>query len=80
MTDPKLIAEAAKAFSETDFGKHYIAQLSVIYNGLHQDAEGNLSVEQKALKVERAAGLKIAIDFIAERVAMFDQKYFDNQK
>lgn len=77
MTDPKLITEAAKQFSDSEFGKHYIAQLSIIYNGLHQEAEGNLSIEQKAMKIERAAGLKIALDFISERVALFEQEYFD---
>lgn len=65
---PKQEAEMATAFLETPFGQHYITELGLIYNGLHQDAErGDLSFEQKALKVERAAGVRQAIDWLKGR-------------
>lgn len=80
MTDQRLIAEAAKEFANSDFGKHFITKLSLTYNGLHHDAEKAETVEAKAMKVERAAGVKVAIDFISERIALLDNGHFDNKE
>lgn len=62
---PQQIAELADAFLESDFGKHYIQQLQLNYNTLHHEAESqNATAEQKAFLVERAAGVKFAIDYL----------------
>lgn len=65
---PKLEAQAAHDFLETRFGKHFIEQLSMRYNVLHQSAEREkMTSEQKAMKVERAAGVKFAIDWLVQK-------------
>ncbi len=79
MKDERLIAEAAKGFLDTDFGRHFITQLSLIYNGLHQDAEQATTSEAKAFKVERAAGLKMAIDYLNERAMRIDRGDFPKE-
>ena len=67
------ISEQAKAFLASPFGKQYIAALGMQYNGLHQDAEReDLSPSQKAMKVERAAGVKFAISYLEERARYKD--------
>lgn len=79
--DSEKVARLTHDFLETDLGKHHLAQLSVQYNGLHQEAESEkLSIEQKALKIERAAGLKIAIDLLTGPERLLAQGYFEKVK
>lgn len=66
--DAKSAAEAASEFLASEFGQVYIAALSLKYNSLHQEAEDpELSIERKAFLIERAAGLKLAIDYLTVR-------------
>jgi hypothetical protein len=64
----KQAAELARMFTESEFGQFMMLALSQKYNELHHAAEDEtLGIEKKAMIVERAAGLKIAIDFIVNR-------------
>lgn len=73
----KQIAEMASQFVASEFGQYYLTMLSTEYNGWHQEAEGDLSVEQKALKVERAAGLRFAIDWLTGKDKLVKSGYYD---
>lgn len=74
---PAEIAERAHAFMQTEFGQLFLTSLSGIYNDMHHKAEKeDLSIEQKALYVERAAGIKVAIDWMLERKANHDRGLF----
>lgn len=78
LSNPAELAKACAEFIETDFGAFYIQQLSLQYNALHQAAESEeMSVERKALTVERAAGLKKAIDFLTTRSALSAAGYHE---
>lgn len=78
---PKQIAEEANAFIDSPFGKHFINQLQIKYNSLHHDAEHvDLSAEQKAYRVERAAGVKMAIDYLFMRRQRVESGEFDEKK
>lgn len=77
MTDAKTTAEAATKFLKTPFGKQFVQALNLHYNGLHQEAEDkSLSVEQKAMLVERAAGVKVAINYLLQREQLVKGEYF----
>lgn len=72
-SDAKRIAELVSEFLETDLGEHYLATLGVEYNGLHQEAESeSLTASQKAMKIERAAGVKFAINWLTQRKTLLD--------
>lgn len=76
----KDLAIEAKAFTESRFGQVLLKQLSLHYNALHQEAESEgLTVEQKVMKIERAAGAKWAIDYIMTRVKSLDEGYYDKK-
>lgn len=76
----KQLAELAQAFLETDFGQYYLQVMSVQYNALHQAAESKeLSIEQKALQVERAAGLKWAINWLTNQDQLLKQGYYEEK-
>ncbi len=75
--DAKREAELVHDFLGTELGEHYLTQLSLQYNGLHQAAESEaLTFEQKALKVEKAAGVKVAIDILTQADALHEAGYF----
>lgn len=77
---PKQIAEMANEFTESLFGKWYLSQLSGKYNELHHQAESEeLGVDQKAAKVDRAAGVKKAIDIVMERRQRYLSGEFDKK-
>lgn len=74
--DDKALAELAKAFQDDPFGSYVLTQYSLQYNALHQQAESpSLSAEQKAMLIERAAGVKWAIDLITTKVKLMDEGY-----
>lgn len=74
--EPKELAEACADFVKSEFGEFLMFQLGLQYNGLHQSAEASdLTVEQKAMKIERAAGLKLAMDFVTSRAELHKQGY-----
>jgi len=76
----KKVAELCQIFLSSEFGKYYITQLSLQYNALHQEAEKHgLSLAQKAMCVERAAGVKLAIDFLQERARLLEGGHFDKK-
>jgi hypothetical protein len=77
--DGKKLAQDIHLFLEDELGKHLIKQLSYKYNELHQAAESeDLTIEQKALKVERAAGLKWALDYLLTRNQRFVEGYWED--
>lgn len=77
----KQAAELAKKFAETEFGDFMLMSLGQKYNDLHHDAEGSsLTIEQKAMLIERAAGLKLAIDFVMVRVEAAKRGDFKDDK
>ena len=61
------VSERVKAFLVTPLGKQFMLVLHTEYNDLHQAAEAATTMEQKALNVERAAGVKFAIGWLLER-------------
>ena len=76
----KQLSELANEFVESPFGKHYLAQLALVYNALHQEAEREeLTTEQKAMKVERAAGLRVAIDYMTGKQKLLQGGHFDRK-
>lgn len=77
----KQLAQHLKAFIATPLGEQLLRQLSLQYNTLHQEAEGEeLTAGQKAFKVERAAGTKWAIDYIMTRVSALDKGMYDDKQ
>jgi hypothetical protein len=78
--DVKRLAQLAQQFLDTVYGGWSIAKLSAIYNNLHHEAEEAQSIDEKALKVERAAGLRLAIDLLTHDAALLETGYFDNDK
>lgn len=77
--DVERLAEMAAEFLETPYGKYAIAKLAELYNQLHHDAEAAESVDVKAFKVERAAGLRLAMDLLMNDVAAMKAGYFKKQ-
>jgi len=74
------VAEAADAFAKSEFGERFLSALSLQYNGWHQDAESEqLTSEQKAMKVERAAGVKWAIDYVTTRQMLLKTKAYEDE-
>ena len=77
----KALAELSHDFLQTPLGEYFLTQLSVHYNALHQAAESEeLSLAQKAMKIERAAGVKFAIDWFTSRDALLAQGYFKDEE
>lgn len=70
---PSQVARMASAFLKTPFGEYFVDALSLKYNALHQQAEDEtIGSERKAFLVERAAGVKVAIDYLLVRQANLD--------
>lgn len=79
--DPKLLAEQCAEFVKGELGTYYLKVLSVQYNAFHQQAEdASLTAEQKAGLVDRAAGLKFAIDWLTSRQQMYDRGDFNKKE
>jgi len=83
MTDaqmsPEQLGKLAADFLGTEYGKHVLAKLSVIYNAFHHEAEDGKTMEVKALAVERAAGVKEAIDLLTRDAALYKQGHFNKE-
>lgn len=74
-------AQQAKQFLNTQYGAQFITKLSLLYNNLHQEAENEgINVEAKAMKIERAAGLKIAITELTGIVDLLDQGLLEEKE
>jgi hypothetical protein len=77
----KKVASDVHQFLASELGKFYIDSLAVKYNELHQTAEDEgLTAGQKAAKIDRAAGLKMAIDFLTMRNAAFERGEFEDKE
>ena len=77
----KQIAEMASSFLESDFGKLYLGYLNTQYNVLHQSAEADdLDVNRKAMKVERAAGVRFGIDWLTGKDKLLKTGYYDEKE
>jgi hypothetical protein len=75
--DLKKRAQEAADFLKTDYGMHYLQLLSIKYNQLHQEAEAErLDASAKAFLVERAAGVKFAIDKLTENANLLREGVF----
>lgn len=72
LTAEQLADECAK-FVASEFGQQAMTAFGLMYNGLHQEAENAVTSEEKAFKVERAAGLKEAISWFQTRAQMSEQ-------
>jgi hypothetical protein len=71
-------AQMASDFLDTPFGEYFMEQMGIIYNDFHQKAEGkDLNIESKAMLIERAAGIKEAIDFILTRKRNLEEGLLD---
>lgn len=83
MTDgqPNLekMARLASAFLDTEYGTYYLTTLSELYNDEHHLAEKADSAEQKAAHVDRAAGMRRAIDLLTHDAQMLQSGYFDKK-
>lgn len=78
--DPQKTAEDVHAFMLSDLGKQYMQSLSAKYNEMHHKAElETMTAEQKAFYVERAAGIKFAIDWFVNRNQQHESGYFDKK-
>jgi hypothetical protein len=72
--DPMTLAEKLTAFMDSDTGLALLTAMNNEYNQLHHKAEDfTLSMEHKAYKVERAAGIKWCIDWMMTRKANLER-------
>lgn len=78
--DLKRIAQLKSDFLRTEFGEWMIPALAELYNGLHHDAEEAKAIEAKAMKVERAAGVRMVMDFLMNDAAMLEAGLLDEAK
>lgn len=79
--DAQKMSEDVHAFMLSDLGIYFMQSLSTKYNDLHHKAElETMTAEQKAFYVERAAGLKFAIDWVANRNQQHESGYFDKKE
>lgn len=68
-------------FLSTDTGVKYLHALELKYNSLHRDAENvTLNIEQKAMSIERAAGVKWCIEWLTQRSISFETGYYTKKK
>lgn len=73
----ELLAKAISKFLSTELGEQFLTTLSLHYNDLHHQAEDvALTAEQKAMKVERAAGVKWCIDYLTQRQKNLEDGYW----
>lgn len=78
--DPLTVAEDVNAFLLSDLGKIYMTALNGKYNEMHHKAElETMSAEQKAFYVERAAGLKIAMNWMISRKQNYDNGAYEKK-
>lgn len=81
MSEPEKQARLTAKALDTEFGQKHLEWLSLLYNALHQEAEGDLSAEQKAFRIERAAGVKQVIDHLMTQKQLIESEYdFDKLK
>lgn len=72
--------EDVHAFMLSDIGLSFMRSLNTKYNDLHHKAElESMTAEQKAFYVERAAGIKFAIDWMANRNQQHESGYFEKK-
>lgn len=72
--DPKQTLEDVHAFMLSDLGKQFMVGMSAKYNDMHHKAElETMTAEQKAFYVERAAGIKFAIDWFTNRNGQYER-------
>jgi hypothetical protein len=78
--DPQKMAEDVHAFILSDLGKQYMAALSGKYNEYHHKAEiENMTAEQRAYYVVKAAGVKEAIDWMVNRNQQHESGYYEKK-
>lgn len=78
--DPLQTVEDVHAFILSDLGKQFMAAMASKYNDFHHKAElETMTAEQKAFYVERAAGVKYAIDWMANRNQQYESGYHDRK-
>lgn len=70
--DPERIGRLSLEFQKTEFGQYLMAALKQMHYGLHQEAENATGIEAKALKVERAAGVREVIDAVTMPAMLFN--------
>ena len=64
-------ARGAYQFIQTPYGERLIQRLVELHSGLHEQAEGDsISIEQKAVLVTKAAGIKQCLDIILKEAAL----------
>lgn len=79
--DPERSAREIVAFLKTELGEYFVTVLNTFYNDLHHQAENeSLTAEQKAMRIERAAGVHWAINFFIERKRLLESGHFDKQR
>jgi hypothetical protein len=74
------IAEDIYGFMHSSTGKHLIKTFTDEYHTLHRKAEQATTMESKAMLVERAAGVKYAIDWFQERKTNYESGYYTKKK
>lgn len=79
--DDERLATDAHAFIETPYGMYVVEKLASLNYALHQAAEDEPTIEGKALKVERAAGLRQAIELLTSNAKLYEAlKEADNKE
>lgn len=75
------IAQDVNKFLLTDTGLRYLEALQTEYSSLHIQAENkDLSLERKGMLIERAAGVKWCIDWLAQRSDNFERGIYSKKK
>jgi hypothetical protein len=81
MSELERVAKLYATGIKSEFGQRHLTWLTLLYNQLHQEAEGDLTAEQKAFRVERAAGVKQVIDYLMTQQELIESGYdFDQLK
>lgn len=79
--DPQVLGEEQKAFLGTPLGQYVGEKVGQLYSDLHKEAEsGDLTSEQKAFKIERAAGVQLVIDILTANAILLDSGTFERPK
>lgn len=75
------IGQDISLFLSTDTGVRYLQALELKYNTLHRNAEEiTLNIEQKAMSIERAAGVKWCIEWLTQRSISYESGYYTKKK
>lgn len=70
--DDERLARLAHAFLRTEYGQYLVSKLADVAYQLHLAAEDAETCEGKAFKIERAAGVRKAIELMTSNAQLYE--------